>query len=408
MMFGDLKIRGSDYSLLILVCLLIAIGLTAIYSASYQAESAILKSNFAKQILWFFISVILLVFTVIIPLRFYWLIAYWLYILAIGLLFITLFFHPTAEVHRWIDIGPFKFQPAEFAKICVLLAICRYLSEDRRDLSNLKEMAIAFAIILVPFLIVVKQPDLGTALVFMSLILPIMYWAGLPTYLLFVVVAPFLSLLAAFNYYTFLILMIVVLALSIYFRRGLKFVLFNLFANISVGIIPPFLWAKLHGYQQHRILTFLGLKLDPQGAGYQVIQSKVAIGSGGFLGKGFLNGTQTQLRFLPAQHTDFVFSVIGEEFGFVGVCIVILLFYIMLLRGIHVASMCRSKFASLLVIGIVTIIGFHAIVSIGMTAGIMPVTGIPLPFISYGGSSLMANMILIGLIINASIRRLRY
>ncbi|MBD3289390.1 rod shape-determining protein RodA, partial [candidate division KSB1 bacterium] len=213
---------------------------------------------------------------------------------------------------------------------------------------------------------------------------------------------------AAFNFYTFFAAMLIVGSILLYFRKGFKVFLLLMILNISVGIITPFLWGKLHSYQQHRILTFLGLELDPQGAGYQVIQSKVAIGSGGFWGKGFLEGTQTQLRFLPAQHTDFVFSVIGEEFGFIGVLFILFLFLILLRRGIFIASVARNKFASLLCIGSVTIIAFHMFVTIGMTVGIMPVTGIPLPFISYGGSSLITSMVLIGFIINTSIRRYKY
>jgi rod shape determining protein RodA len=305
-------------------------------------------------------------------------------------------------------LGPIKFQPSEFAKIGILLTLARYLSEEKRDLTQLKEIAFAFGLVLIPFALVVKQPDLGTALVFISLILPVIYWAGLPAFFLFVIVAPFISLLSAFNFYSFFSAMIVIATILWLFRKGISVFLFNMGLIISVGIITPYMWAKLHTYQQHRILTFLGLKLDPHGTGYQVIQSKVAIGSGGFWGKGFLNGTQTQLRFLPAQHTDFVFSVIGEEFGFIGVLFILTLFFIILIRGIYIASVARNKFASLLTIGAVTIITFHVVVTIAMTVGVMPVTGIPLPFLSYGGSSLIANMILIGFIINTSIRRYKY
>jgi len=408
MIFGDIKLSTADYSYIFIVILIALIGLATIYSASYHVESATLKSNFAKQLLWFFIGVITLTITIVIPFRVFWAIAYWSYGISILFLILSLFLGQGSDTHRWIAIGPFNFQPSELAKIGILLTLARYLSHDRRDLNNIKEVAIAFLLIIFPFLLVVKQPDLGTALVFASLILPVLYWAGLPNYLLFIIVAPIISLIAAFNFYSFFVAMLLIATSLFFFRKGLKFFLINFILNISVGIVTPFLWGKLHSYQQHRILTFLGLEFDPQGAGYQVIQSKVAIGSGGFWGKGFLNGTQTQLRFLPAQHTDFVFSVIGEEFGFIGVFIVLSLFFILLIRGIYIASASRNKFAALLTIGAVTIIGFHVIVNIGMTVGIMPVTGIPLPFLSYGGSSLIANMVLIGFIINASIRRYKY
>lgn len=408
MIFGDLKLSGADYGTIIVVVLLILIGLSAIYSASYHVESPALKTNFAKQILWFLVSFIFMAITIIIPLKNFRDIAYVVYVLSILLLIMPLFLGKIAEVNRWIALGPFNFQPSEFAKTGILMALARYLANERRNLTNLKEIAFAFGLVLLPFMLVVKQPDLGTALVFISLILPVIYWAGLPTFYLFAFIAPFIVMLAAFNFYTFFLVMIVVGSLLLYFRKGFKVFLVLMFLNISVGIITPYMWGKLHDYQQHRILTFLGLELDPHGAGYQVIQSKVAIGSGGFLGKGFLEGTQTQLRFLPAQHTDFVFSVIGEEFGFIGVLFILFLFLLILRRGIYIASVARNKFASLLCVGAVTIITFHVFVTIGMTVGIMPVTGIPLPFISYGGSSLITSMILIGFIINTSIRRYKY
>lgn len=394
--------------MILIVCLLIAVGLTAIFSASYHVESATLKSNFTKQIVWFVISFVLMIVAIVLPLRLINSVTYWLYALSIVALIMTLFSSRIADVHRWIVIGPIQIQPAEFVKIGVLLTLAKYLSEERRDLSNLRDIGFAFGIILIPFALVVKQPDLGTALVFVSLILPMLFWAGLPFYLFFSMIAPFLSLISAFNYYSFLVAMILIAGVLLFMKRGPRYFLFNMLMNIGVGLITPLLWGKLHTYQQHRILTFLGLKIDPHGASYQVIQSIVAIGSGGFFGKGFLNGTQTQLRFLPAQHTDFIFSVIGEEAGFIGVLFILALFYIILLRGIFIAFVCHNRFGSLLSIGIVTIIGFHVLVTISMTVGIMPVTGIPLPFISYGGSSLMANMILIGLLINASIRRYKY
>ena len=172
--------------------------------------------------------------------------------------------------------------------------------------------------------------------------------------------------------------------------------------NIFVGIITPYLWNQLRPYQQQRILTFINPEQDPKGAGYQIIQSQVAIGSGGLWGKGYMNGTQTHLRFLPAQHTDFIFSVIGEEFGFVGVSAILLLFMLLIIRLIAIAGAIRQSFESMVVIGIATIILFHVMINIGMTIGMTPVTGLPLPFLSYGGSSLMANLIMMGIILNIS------
>lgn len=380
----------------------------AIYSASYQVESPALKANFARQITWVMIGAVLMFIVIAIPTSSYFFTAYWLYGFAIVLLIATLIFNRGEAVARWIQIGAIRFQPSELAKLSNILVLAKYLSDEKRDLNKMKDIAVAFAIALVPFLLIAKQPDLGTALVFLAVLLPILYWAGLPTFFLFVVIAPLLVVIASFNYYTFFLAMIVIAALLLFFKRGHIVSVIVMLLNIGVGIITPLMWNQLHDYQKLRILTFLGIAIDPRGYGYQIIQSKVAIGSGGFWGKGLLDGTQTQLRFLPAQHTDFVFSVIGEEAGFIGSAFVILLFLFLILRGIYVASVVRNRYASLMVIGVVTVLGFHVVVNIGMTVGMMPVTGIPLPFLSYGGTFLISCMILIGFLLNASIRRFKY
>ena len=406
--FSQIKMSGVDYSLILVVFLLVAIGLIAIYSASYQVESPALRANFAKQILWFFVATVFMFLAIIMPTRGYFVTAYWLYGLSIIMLLSTLMIGQGNSVMRWISIGPFRFQPSEFAKISIIIALARYLSHEKRNLNNLKDIGFAAGLVFLPFVLIVRQPDLGTALVFVAITLPVMYWAGLPALYLFTIIVPFVVMIASFNFYTFSLSMLFIAVMLVLFKRGLFVIIFNMVLNIGVGIITPILWNQLHGYQKHRILTFLGLEMDPHGLSYQVIQSKVAIGSGGLLGKGLTNGTQTQLRFLPAQHTDFVFSVIGEELGFIGSLFVMTLFLILLLRGIYVASKVRNQFSALMVIGAVTIIGFHVIINIGMTVGVMPVTGLPLPFLSYGGSFLIVSMILIGIIINASVRRFRY
>jgi rod shape determining protein RodA len=406
--FDDIKISGADYGFILVVLILVLIGLIAIYSASFQVESPALKANFTRQILWFLIGLIFMVIAIIIPARAYWASAYWLYFITIILLLFILILNRGSTVARWINIGPLRFQPAEFAKISVLIVLARYLSHEKRNLNNFKDIVISFGVILLPFLLIAKQPDLGTALVFLAIILPVLFWAGLPSFFLFAITAPFIVMLSSFNYYMYFLAMILIAVALLFFKRGLFISLLIMVLNIVVGIVTPLLWNRLHEYQQHRVLTFLGLEMDPQGLSYQVIQSKVAIGSGGFWGKGLLQGTQTQLRFLPEQHTDFVFSVIGEEFGFIGSFIVIVLFLILLLRAIYIASKVRNKFSGLMVIGAAAILGFHIIINIGMTVGMMPVTGLPLPFLSYGGSFLIVAMILIGMIVNASVRRFKY
>lgn len=405
---NEIKINNADYILVIVVFILIATGLMAIYSASYQVESPELKANFTRQVVWALIGTILMLIAVIIPTSSYFLAAYWLYGLSIAILIITLIISRGEAVARWITIGGIRFQPAEIAKLSVILVLAKYLSDEKRKLNRMKDIAIAFGIAFLPFILIARQPDLGTALVFLAILLPVLYWAGLPTFFLFIIIAPLMVAIASFNYYTFFLAMLSIASLLLLFKRAQLVSLAIMLLNIGVGIVTPLMWNQLHGYQKLRILTFLGIEIDPQGYGYQIIQSKVAIGSGGLLGKGLLNGTQTQLRFLPAQHTDFVFSVIGEEVGFIGSVFVILLFLFIILRGIYVASAVRNQYASLMVLGAVTVLGFHVVVNIGMTVGMMPVTGIPLPFLSYGGSFLISCMIMVGLIINASIRRFKY
>lgn len=406
--FSDAKITGADYSMIIVVLALVFIGLLAIYSASYQVDSAVLKANFTRQILWFMISIVIMTAVILVPTSAFHASAYVLYSIAIALLVLTLAVNHGSAVSRWFEIGPIRFQPAEFAKIAIIIALARYLSDEKRNLNNLKDIAIAFGIVLIPFALIAKQPDLGTALVLLAILLPVVFWAGLPSFFLFLVIAPFIIMIASFNYYTYFLAMILIAGALFIFKPRIYFSTIFMVVNIIVGIITPMLWSHLHEYQKHRILTFLGLEMDPHGLSYQVIQSKVAIGSGGFWGKGLLQGTQTQLRFLPEQHTDFVFSVIGEELGFIGSIIVMILFLIILLRGIYIAAKVRNKFSGLMVIGATAALGFHIFINIGMTVGMMPVTGLPLPFLSYGGSFLIVCMTLIGIIINASIRRYKY
>ncbi|MFQ5771779.1 MAG: rod shape-determining protein RodA [bacterium] len=408
-MFRENKLmRHLDFGILITVIVLIIIGLVAIYSATYASESQSGHLNFKRQLIW--VTFGLLIFTAIIfvPLRFFYKYAYSFYFVSVFLLFLVLIFGTGSGTRRWLSIGPVGIQPAEFAKIAVVLALAKYLSQDNRNLDHIRDIGMAFGIVLIPFLFVMRQPDLGSALVFLALILPIMQWAGLSPVVLFVLLAPLVSFICAFNYYSFLIAILIISLVLFLFQRGVVFFLINFIINIGVGIFTPILWNILKEYQKKRILTFLGMVTDPQGLGYQIIQSKVAIGSGGFLGKGFLQGTQTHLRFLPEQHTDFIFCVIGEEFGFIGVVLILTLFLYLILKSMNIAATVKSKFSSLLVFGGIIILLFQITINVGMTVGIMPVTGLPLPFLSYGGSSLLSNLIIIGLILNASRRRFEY
>jgi rod shape determining protein RodA len=309
---------------------------------------------------------------------------------------------------RWLQLGPFSFQPSELAKLASVLAVARYISHEGTDLNNPKYFLIAGSFLVIPFAMIIRQPDLGTSMVFLAMALPMFYWAGLQLSNLLLIIVPFFVMLASFSFSTFLILMILLVGYLIYSRRT-KIVFITVFlTNIIMGLLTPVLWNHLKPYQQNRIKIFLNPESDPRGAGYQIIQSKVAIGSGGSLGKGFMQGSQTQLRFLPEQHTDFIFAVIAEEFGFLGALTGLILFLILIIRNIQIAAMVRNKFNSIVIIGITTIIFFHVSVNLGMAVGLLPVTGLPLPFISYGGSSLVTNMIMIGIVLNFYKNRFEY
>jgi len=398
---GDLLLIGS-------MILLIAIGMLSIYSAT-AGHSSQLANNFQYQIYWFIFGVFLFLITISFPPHFYNALAYIIYGLIVVSLIAVLFIGRSGGgAERWLSIAGFRFQPSEWAKIAVVFALARYLADHKDELYLRKHLIISAAIGVVPMLLIFKQPDLGTSLVFIVIIPSVMYWAGVSPLVLFLTFLPGLAMLASFKLWSFFLVMgflILVLYLN---GKKLIFSLAHIFLNVSVGVLTPFFWNSLEKYQQTRVLSFLGLVSDPKGVSYQVIQSKVAIGSGGLIGKGFLSGTQTQLRFLPEQHTDFIFSVIGEEFGFLGCAIILCLFVILLIRGIQIASSVKNRFASFVAIGIVTMFIYHFFVNIGMVMGIMPVTGLPLPFISYGGSFLITSMIAVALLLNFSIRKYQY
>jgi rod shape determining protein RodA len=249
-------------------------------------------------------------------------------------------------------------------------------------------------------LLVLKQPDLGTSMIFLVILLSLLFWTGLSLYLIVLLITPLLSLILAFHWISWGLFFLGLLIALFYLRPGRWLGAFVVVLNLLFGIVTPILWNKMHDYQKERILAFLDPSRDPLGSGYQLIQSKVAIGSGGLLGKGYLNSSQARLEFLPMQHTDFIYSVLGEEFGLLGCSLVLLLLGYMLYRGIHLALKSRNNFSSLLAWGIITVLGFQSFVNIGMTLGILPVTGVPLPFVSYGGSALLVNWAMWGLLIN--------
>jgi len=350
-----------DWPLLIFVLIISLIGVFNLYSATFgEVESHL----YAKQMLWIGIGLALALFVTVFDYRIYRDFAYLFYgISLISLLAVLIYRVIDPDVSRWIKIGPFSFQPAELAKIAIILALAKYFERfPKSDGYRLRELIFPFMILLVPALMVAKQPDLGTAI---SL------------------------LLIGFS---------IVLFVKIRWESLLIMI-------IGGMAILPFMWNFLRPYQKKRILTFFRPELDPLGAGYHIIQSKIAIGSGGGLGKGFLKGTQCKLHFIPAQHTDFVFSVWAEEWGLVGGLILLLLYVLLIAWGSNISIRSKDRFGAIVAFGVLSIVFWHVIINIGMALGMMPVVGMPLPFMSYGGSAMLSMMAGVGLLLNISMRR---
>jgi rod shape determining protein RodA len=308
-----------------------------------------------------------------------------------------------ASTRSWLSIAGHQIgQPAELAKIAVVLMMARYLSNRREAPGSLRELIVPCLLAGVPFLLVLKQPDLGSALVFIGILFAMLYWAGVRPHLLVLLASPVVSLLAAFSIISWTLWMVLLTGLLILWRPFIFEAVGVWMVNAAMGFIAMPLWNRLEPYQQNRLLTFLNPEIDPQAAGYHAIQSKVAIGSGGLLGNGWLEGPQKRLAFLPAPHTDFAFTVFGEEMGFLGVVAVLILFLILFITLVRIARRASDPFASLLVFGVLGLLLTHVWENVGMTVNIMPITGIPLPFFSYGGSFLLACSLALGMVLRVA------
>ncbi len=298
----------------------------------------------------------------------------------------------------WLAIGSHRIgQPSELAKLAAVLMLARYLSGLKEPPRSLRDLALPCSIIGVPFLLVMKQPDLGSAMVFVGIMFAMLFWSGVRPRLLFMVASPGISLLLAFNNYAWGAWMVAVFALLAAWRPYIWESVTIYIANFVMGAVAMPAWKHLNVYQQNRLLTFLNPEVDPRDAGYHAIQSKVAIGSGGWFGTGYTQGPQKRLAFLPEQHTDFVFSVVGEELGFVGVVVALSLFLGLFLTLLRIARRASDPFSSLVIFGIIGLWFTHVFENVGMTVNIMPITGIPLPFFSYGGSFFVICSICLGL-----------
>jgi rod shape determining protein RodA len=358
-------LRRMDWSMILAVCALMTVGILFIFSASFQGEDQPMAPFFEKQIVWALVGIGLLVMCTAVDYHRIRDGAWWLY--AIGLVLLVLVLVMGKKVYgayRWLSFFGVQIQPSEFGKLATLLVLARFLSRPGRDLTNPKVVFQTLTIIGVPFLLIVKEPDLGTAGMLVPLAFLMMYAAGVP--------AKYLGILAL------------------------------------IGVlVAPLGWFALDDYQKDRILVFFDPGRDPLGAGWNKIQSEIAVGSGGFAGKGYLRGTQNVLGFLPrtVAPTDFIYSVIAEEMGFVGSLGLLALYALLLWAGVRAALAARDKLGRVLAVGVTSLLFCHVFVNIAMTIGLLPITGLPLPLISYGGSFMMSTMIGLGLVQSVYVRR---
>jgi rod shape determining protein RodA len=396
-----------DYKNLLITAALVAIGLVSVYSATYDAR---VPEIFYRQTLYAGAGLVVLLTLAFLPFRLLQFISYPSYFLSIVLLVSVLIIGRTVSGSTsWFNFGAFRLQPSELTKITTALALATYLSRTDVSLKHLKNLLIASGIVLLPVVLIMLQPDTGTAVVYLGMFFPVLYWGGASRITLIAVAAPAVVAVASLFGTTPFFLAVIVVAIVLYFMRGNRLLTVLIFsASVLIGISVQAIYGGLKPYQQKRIATFLNPGADPLGAGYNSLQSKVAIGSGGITGKGFLQGTQTQLNFIPEQWTDFIFCVPGEEFGLLGSGAVLLLFALLLFRGVILAAAVKNPYGSFVAIAITATLGTHVVMNIGMALGLFPVIGIPLLFLSYGGSALLAAMAMIGIQMNLYANRKEY
>ncbi|MBI5599408.1 MAG: rod shape-determining protein RodA [Deltaproteobacteria bacterium] len=354
------RINHIDWFLLTITLTLAAVGIATIYSATYSQDSAVWQ----RQIFWLLLGSLVMVPAVMVDYSVFGKFAYILLGASVATLVIALIFgRKVSGAQRWLSLGFVSIQPSEFAKIAFTIALSKYLSEKEPlpDGLGFRELIIPAAIFAVPFLLIAKQPDLGTALIFLFVLSSMLLIVKIRTRTLVTLVA-------------------------------------------AAGAAVPFAWRFLKDYQKARLLSFTDPAMDPLGTGYHLVQSKIAIGSGGFFGKGFTESTQGNLMFLPAHHTDFIFPILAEEWGFVGSIAVTALFGLLVVRGINIAGGAKDRFGFLLAFGITSLVFWHAVINMGMVIGLLPVVGVPMPFMSYGGSFLLTMLLGIALLLNVRMR----
>ncbi len=438
-MFGRHEVYRIDYLLVVTATILVFIGILMIYSSGFDPIDKINSGLYKKQIIWFIISFIVMIAVSFVNYKVLGDYSLHIYLFILVLLILTTIFGtPIRNTRAWIDFGFFSIQPSEFMKLALVIIIAKYLEIRERDVRNLRELLIPSILTIVPVLVIIMQPDFGTAFVLIPVLFTMLFVGGadvshLVAIISIATIALVVPIILTYREWVgaessniildffqdadlllivsgvLFIIAIATYALHFFLIKKIYRKLYIPSIVLSLGLFFSILIQNLlKEYQKKRILVFLNPDLDPHGSGYNVIQSKIAIGSGGFFGKGFLKGSQSQLGFLPEKSSDFIFSVVAEEWGFIGALIVIAFLSIIVLRGIQIALESKDKFGALLASGIVALFFFHIFINIGMGVGIMPVTGLPLVFVSYGGSNLALSMISIGILINIRMKKFIY
>jgi rod shape determining protein RodA len=427
-----------DLILPLSVTALMTIGILFIYSSGISSTGINMSNEYIKQIFWASIGLLMLVLFNFIDYSKLKNLSKYFYFLLLLILLLTLMFGQVVKGSRaWLGIGPFGGQPSEFSKVATILFLAKYLEDSQKSQNSLLRFIIALGIGFFPMGLILLQPDLGTAMVFVPLVLMMVFLAGLPLrYIAFVtftgLMAIFLTVLPAWEEFIlgysvralqFLInpdlliitilasFIILVLSLGgyIFIKKRYYYWITYTVSIFMLSLAGAFLGGKvLKDYQLKRLIVFIDPSVDPQGAGWNVIQSITAVGSGGGVGKGFLKGTQSHYRFLPEQSTDFIFSIIAEEWGFLGCSVIFILFLVIMLRSLYILNTAKDKFGLYMGGGVLAVIFFHFIINVGMAMGIMPITGIPLLFLSYGGSALWSALLGIALIMNVYSHRYKY
>jgi rod shape determining protein RodA len=389
-----------DLAIFLPMIALIISGLLAIYSSTVNHPTA--SGNFQKQLYWAIFALIIFFIVFSLPQQLFRMFAVASYAASILFLVAVLVVGKTVYGSKsWFGVGSIGFQPSEFAKLATILLLSYWLTYKNRDINNVRDIGVALLIGLLPVGLIALEPDTGTAIIFVIITISLIFWSGISLFGLFVVLSPGVVIVSSlFGMWAFLATLLLIAVALFFFKKDIFNSITIFIINLGCGFFFDYAYQVLKPHQQRRIASFLNPNADPLGAGYNALQAKVAIGSGGFWGKGFLQGNQTQLRFIPEQWTDFIYCVIGEEFGFIGSVFVIIMFMILIMRLLNLSTLAKDKFSVLVIVGILTLLFSHFAINVGMNLGISPVIGLPLPFLSYGGSFLMVNVVMIGIVMN--------